>query len=178
MTTSNKIAYVASAQITCSLASLASGSTRESAVVVNDTSTADNLAAQVSVCFTIASGTPTSSGAYVNVYVAATEDGTNWPIIQKSDGTTYTTGTGDTSVGALGQPTGLRLIGVWPVMTTTSSAERTLRTLPFPVEPAFAGVLVRKWSIFIENQTGVAFSTSTVTTANYLSYTPEYTTNS
>ncbi len=132
----------------------------------------------MSLTFTIASGTPTSSGAYVNVYVAGTEDGTNWPITQKSDGTVYATGAGDGAAGAIGQPTNLRQIGTVAVMTTTSSAERTLRSQPIPVEAGFAGVLPRKWSIFVENQTGVAFSTSTATTAQYLSYTAEYTTNS
>lgn len=175
MSTSNKISYVASAQMTCTLTSLAAGSARESAVV--DNTSALDLAAEVSVTFTIASGTPTSSGAFVNVYVSATEDGTNWPIIQTSTGATYQTGGGDSSVGAFNAANPLRLIATIPVATATSSAERTLRSLPIPIEPAFGGVLPRKWSIFIENQTGVAFSTSTATSTQYVSETLILTTN-
>ena len=170
MTTTNKIAYPnASAQIACTMGSLAVTSTRESAVVDNTTNLF--LDALVSVTLTIASGTPTSTGAYVNVYANASEDGTNWPIIQKSDGTVYTTGAGDASAGILGTPGNLKLIGVINVMTTTSSGERTVRSEPFSVAAAFNNALPRKWSIFLENQSGVVFSTSTATTANYVSYT-------
>lgn len=176
-TTSNKIAYLASVQIACTFTSLATGSTRESAVVTNDTTSIDVLDALVSVCLTIASGTPGTASPSVNVYVSASEDGTLWPVLQKSDGTVYASGAGDAAAGALGTPTNLKLIGIISLMTTTSSGERTLRSEPYSVAQAFGGNLPRKWSVFVENQSGVAFSTSTVTTAQYVSYTGVYVTN-
>lgn len=175
---SNLLAYRASTQIACSFASLASGSTRESAVVVNDTSTQNNIDSLVSVTCTIASGTPSTTSPSINVYISASEDGTNWPIVQQSNGATYTTGAGDASAGALGSPTNLRLIGIIACMTTTSASERTFRSLPFSVAAACNNVMPRKWSVFIENQVGVAFSTSTTSTANYVSYTGTYVTSS
>jgi hypothetical protein len=152
-----------------------SGSARESAVVNNTSNNySDTL---VALTFTIASGTPSSNGGFVNLYANGSNDGTLWPIIQTSTGTTYQTGQGDASVGALGVPTSLRLIGTFGLTTSTSASERTFRTEPFSVANAFGGDLPPEFSIVVENQTGVAFSTSTVTTANYLQQTGVFTTS-
>jgi hypothetical protein len=175
MSTKNLIGYATSGQVTCSNASLASGSSRESAVVNNTGN--QYLDTLVSLTFTIASGTPSSNGGYVNIYANGSNDGTLWPIIQTSTGTTYQTGQGDASVGALGIPTALRLIGSFGLTTNSSASERTFRTEAYSVAAGFGGNLPPEFSIVIENQTGVAFSTSTVTTANYLQQTGVFTTS-
>jgi hypothetical protein len=113
----------------------------------------------------------------VYIYASGSIDGTLFPIVQKSDGTTFTTGAGDGSVGALATPNNLRLVGSFAFQTTTSTGERTFRTEPFSVAQAFGGVLPKKYSLVIENQTGVAFSSSTATTATYLQHGPIDTTS-
>ncbi len=161
--TNNLIGYAGSATIACTQTSLASGSTRESAVRSN-TST-KNLDDLIAVTFTIASGSPVTTVPAVNIYANGSVDGTLWPLIQLSSGAPFTTGAGDASVGALAAQANVKLIGSMLLATTTTSAERTFRTQPFSVAAGFGGVLPPAYSIMIENQVGVAFSTSTATTA-------------
>jgi len=173
--TKNLINYETGGSITATLPSLASGSAWESAVVDNSSNKfLDDL---ITVTFTIASGTPTSNGPYVNFYAAASADGTLFPQTQLSNGTTYATGTGSQSVGALGVPPNLRLIGSMALQTTNSAAERTFRTEPMSVARAFGGVLPQKYSIIVENQVGVALSSSTTTSANNIAHQPITTTS-
>lgn len=162
----NNLQYQTANQVVCGQASLANGSARESAVVDNSGNLF--LDRTVTVTFTIASGTPTSTGGYVNIYVAGSNDGTIFPRIQLTSGAPVATGAGDASVGALGVPPNLRLIGTFGLGTPSSAGERTFRTEPLSVASAFGGNLPAKFSIIIENQTGVAFSTSTTSTANFV----------
>lgn len=162
MSTKNLEAYAGSATLTCTQTSLASTSCRESAVRSN--SSALNFDDQIAVTFTIASGTPSTSGPAVNIYANGSIDGSIWPIIQLASGAVQSTGAGDASIGALGSPSNLRLIGSFGLQTTTSSGERTFRTQPFSVAQAFAGNLPQSYSILIENQVGISFSSSTATT--------------
>jgi hypothetical protein len=171
--TNNLIGYAGSATIACTQTSLASGSTRESAVRTN--TTAKNLDDLVTVTFTLASGSPTTTGPAVNIYANGSVDGTLWPLIQLSSGAPFTSGAGDASVGALGTPPNLRLIGSYGLQTTTTSAERTFRTQPFSVAAAFGGSLPSSYSIMLENSTGVAFSASTTSTAQLLEVQGVYT---
>jgi hypothetical protein len=174
--TKNLIAYGAGTQITCSIASLATGTTRESNTVSN---TASNFFdCLVSLTFTLASGSPsTASQGAINIYANASVDGTLWPIIMLSNGTVKATGAGDASIGALANPNSLQCIGSFYIQTTTSSAERTFRTPAYSLAQAFNGTLPQAFSIMIENQLGIALSTSTVTTANYLEYEGVYSTS-
>lgn len=174
--TGNKIAYAAGAGITCTMTSLASGSTRESNSVVNTTAGSSYLDYLVSLTFTIATGTP--SGAIVNVYANASIDNTLWPIVQLSSGAPKATTGADQSIGALSTPamSQTRLIGSYGIQTTASAGERTFRTPAYSVAAAFGGVLPPSFSLFVENQTGVAFSSSTATTATYLEGAGIYTT--
>lgn len=165
--TNNLIGYALPAQVACTIGSLAAGSARESAIVTNTANKYFDYL--VALTFTIITGGPSSTTAQtVNIYANATNDGTLWPIIQKSDGTTFQSGGGDAAVGALSSPPNLRLIGSMGLQSTTSSTERTFRTEPCSVASAFNGVLPPAFSIIIENQLGIALSSSTVTTANYL----------
>jgi hypothetical protein len=173
--TKNLIAYAASAQLACSIASLATGTSRESATQSNSTNLYFDYG--VALTFTIVSGTPTSTGPFVNIYAVGSVDGTIWPIIELSGGTTKTLGGGDASVGALSVPNQLSLIGQFAFQSTGSGAERTFRTEMYSVASGFNGVCPEAFSIVIENQTGIAFSASTVTTANYLDITGIYTTS-
>ncbi len=172
--TSNKLAYAGSSTLACTQTSLASGSTRESAVYTNSSTANLNQEIGVAITFTIASGSPTTNVPSVNIYANGSIDGTLWPIIQLSSGATFQTGGGDASVGALGG--GPKMIGSFALLTTTSSAERTFRTEPFPISAAF-GFVPPAISIMLENSTGVAFSTSTATTAQLVEIQPIYTTS-
>jgi hypothetical protein len=172
--TSNYEAYSSSSTLACTQTSLTSGSARESAVFSNTVS--PNFDAEVCVTFTLASGSPSTNSPSVNVYVNGSTDGTLWPIIQLSTGATYTTGTGDTSVGALGTPPNARPIGSFGIQTTTSSGERTFRTQPFSVANAF-GAVPRAFSVIVENSTGVAFSASTTSSAQLVEVVGIYSTS-
>ncbi len=173
--TNNLQGYGTSGAIACTMTSLATGSTRESAVFL--ATTASYLDYLIQLTFTMLSGAPSTAGPSVNVYASGSEDGTLWPIISLSSGAPYATGGGDSSVGALGVPPNLRLIGSFGLQTTTTSAERTFRTQPFSVAQAFGGNIPPKFSILVENQTGLSFSTSTLTTATYLEQQGIYTTS-
>ncbi len=174
--TSNKIAYAGSSTLACTQTSLASGSTRESGIYTNSSTANVYPEVGVAVTFTIASGTPSTTGPAVNIYANGSLDATLWPIIQLSSGATFSTGGGDAAVGALGSPPNVRLIGSFGLQTTTSSGERTFRTQPFPVS-AGLGVVPEALSIMVENSTGVAFSTSTATTTQLVEVVPLYTTS-
>ncbi len=169
-TTTFKEALDASTQIACTTTSLATASSRGSASVDNSTNLyADAL---VTVVITIASGTPTAAGAFVNVYVFGSEDGTNFGTINSA--TAGTPGT-DGAFGALtATPNLIGPVAQVAAVTATSSGERTFRSQPIPLAQAFGGSLPRKWGLLIENQTGLAFSTSTTTTAQYVSYSGVY----
>jgi len=152
------------AALTCTLTSLATGSTRESATKNNPSTTGD-FDYLVSLTFTLLSGSPSTTAPAINVYVGGSVDATLWPIIQLSSGAVKATGAGDASIGALGTPPNLALIGSFGLQTTTTGAERTFRTEAYSVAAAFGGTMPTAFSIFVENQSGVAF---TATTAQYL----------
>lgn len=174
MATQKKLNYATPGQLTCTLASLASGSARESQVQTNTLSGFDDY--EIVVTFTLASGSPSTNNPCVNIYASGSMDNSLWPKIQLSSGAPYITGGGDSSVGALGSVGGLRFLGTFALQTTTSSGERTFTTEPMSVASAFYGTMPEAFSIIVENQSGVAFSSSTTTTAEYVQATPLYTT--
>ena len=174
--TKNYEAYASSATVACGIASLAAGSARESGTVANTTTLAFDYL--VSLTFRIITGGPaTTTAMAVNIYANGSPDGTLWPIVELSGGTPYPTGGGDSSVGALGSPPNLFLIGSFGLQSTTSSAERTFRTQPFSVAQAFGGNVPPAFSIVVENQTGIAFSATTTTANNLLEVQPIYSTS-
>jgi hypothetical protein len=160
--------------VTCTMTSLANGSARDSAVIDNSANLF--LDDAITCTFTIISGSPSTSGASVNFYVAASPDGTLFPKVQLATGATYQTGAGDAATGALGSPNNLRLIGTFGLQSTTSAGERTFTTEPMSIMQAL-GYLPKKYSIVVENGTGVAFSASTTTTATNLNHSPLTTTS-
>lgn len=177
-TTTNLLAYGGGTQLACSFASLATGSARESASQSNTTNKYFDYL--VSITFTLASGTPSTSNPSVNVFAATSNDATLWPRIQLSSGAPFATGSGDASVGALGTGMfggGLTPLGTFAIQTTTTNAERTFRTPNYSLAANSGGSAPPAFSIIVENQTGVAFSSSTATTANYTEINGVYSTN-
>jgi hypothetical protein len=174
MATKNLENFETPGVVACTQTSLGIGSSRESAVI--DNSALQFLDDVITLTFTIASGTPSTSGASVNIYVAASPDGTLFPRVQLLTGAPFQTGAGDASVGALGAPNNLRMIGSFGLQTTVSVGERTFTTEPMSVMQAL-GYLPKKYSIIIENSTGVVFSSSTTTTAQNLNHSPLSTTS-
>lgn len=169
--TTNRPMYEGSSSLACTLTSLATGSTRESATVANPSTTGD-FDCLVALTFTIITGAPSTTGAYINIYAGAAvgngSGGFLWPILQVAGGGTKATGAGDASFGALGVPPNLALVGSFGIQTTTSNAERTFRTTVYSVAQAFGGNIPPAFSLFVENQMGIALSASTATTAQYL----------
>lgn len=125
--------------ITCTLASLASGSQRQSAAVDNSSNLFPDALVAVDVK-TNAAGT--SATGFVDVYAAGTVDG----------GTTYSGGAGGTDAAYTGKLTALARLGR---IDATANATTYLGG-PWSVAAAFGGSLPQKWSIVVDNETGAA----------------------
>lgn len=136
--------YSASNQtISCSVASLANNSQRESDNVDNTS----NLYLDTLVMVKVKTGGPGAtsvvSTGVVNVYAYGTSDG----------GTTYSdTATGVNAAITLTNPPNVPLIGV----INTVASVVTYKGGPFSVAQAFGGVLPAKWGIVVENKSGAA----------------------
>jgi len=135
----------ASQAITITASTLANGAARQSASVTSDTTNNVNDY-RVYVKPTLGSGTLSSSKA-VFVWVATSEDGTNW--------TGNATGS-DASI-TLDSPNQFFLGCAIPF-----AAVSTARGGSFSLKAACGGSVPQKWSIIVENQTGVAFTALTV----------------
>lgn len=127
--------------ISCTLASLASASARESAAVDNQTNL--YIDALVEVTVKLQAGSPASDKA-VYVYAAGSVDASTWPDAV----------TGSDAAITMNSPTQLRLLGV--IFAPTAST--TFKSEPMSVASVFGGVLPPKWSIVILNKTGIALS--------------------
>lgn len=140
MTTTTKSQYGTSAQaITCTLASLASGSARGSTAIDNTT----NLFLDSLVTVKIKTGATGSVAAdYVAVYAFATTDG----------GASYSEGFAGTDGAFSGSVSNLRLVGIiaCPAATTTYTM------VAASVAAAFGGVLPDHWGIVVLNKTSAA----------------------
>jgi hypothetical protein len=141
------VAYAASASITCSLASLASSSTvgRQSTAVDNTSNKYDDAIVTI--------GVKTSASALANdktvyVYVAATEDGTNY---DSDDAAVGATDAGYT----INSPSNLKLAAA--IYCPTSS--KTYRKV-FSVAGTLGGVMPPKWVLVVVNYTGQALDST------------------
>lgn len=139
-----KTAFGASTNLTLTLASLASGSARESTSVDNTSNLF--LDALISLDIKLATGTPASDKA-IYVYAYGSEDGTNYTD----------NATGSDAAITLRSPTNLKLIGV---ISTPDSGGLTYKSHPMSMAAAFGGILPRRWGIVVENKTGLAFSST------------------
>ncbi len=138
MATTIESKYGSSGQtITCTLASLANGSSRASTAIDNTSS----LFLDALVFIRIKSGASgTSSSGYVVVYAYGTVN----------NGTNYTEAATGTDAGlTLTSPTNLKQIGVVNVVADATSYSAG----PFSVAAAFGGVLPDHWGIVVTNVT-------------------------
>lgn len=138
------IAYASTASLTHTLASLATGSARESTAIDN-TST---LYTDVMLYYAIklATGTP-ASNLCINFYVYASVDGSNYTD----------NATGADAALTMRSPTNLILIK--PENTPTSGALVYKYTF-LSIAAAFGGNLPPKWGIVVENNTNLAFDST------------------
>lgn len=126
--------------ITITLASLANNGQRESTALDNSS----NLFQEALVGGKVKSAAAAvSATGYINVYAYGTVDG----------GTTYSDSASGTDAAiTLTNPPNARLIGVINVVANAT----TYKFGPFPVSPAFGGVLPDHWGLIFENKTGAA----------------------
>jgi hypothetical protein len=136
-----KLAYATSANLTCSLASLASSATagRESTAIDNSSNLYIDALVQLKI--QLQTGTPANDKA-IYVYAYGSEDGT-----------TYTdNATGSDAAITLRDPSNMRLIGVIPC---PDSGGVVYESQPMSVAAAFGGILPREWGIVVRNYTNV-----------------------
>lgn len=150
MTITN-IKYGTSTAITITLNSLAASATagRQATVIDNGT----NLFDDVYVTTIISTGT-VSSPVSVNVYVSGSEDGTNFDQDSAVIGATDAAYTIDS-------PTNLRLAAIINCSTSSKVYNKT-----FSIASLFGGVMPRKWTAVVVNNTGGALAAS----GNSMSY--------
>jgi hypothetical protein len=129
--------------ITCTLASLAISSYRESTAVDNTTNLW--LDALVSMGVKLQAGTPANDKA-VYVYCAGSIDGTTW-----GDAVT-----GSDAAITPNAPINLKLLGA--IWAPTSAG--TFEAGPWSVASVFGGVMPKKWSIVVWNRTGIALDST------------------
>ena len=140
--------YAADAQLTVTLASLATSSTfvagREATAVDNGT----NKYVDALLSGKITVGTTPTANTQIRVYVfAATEDTPAWPDVMDGTDSAETLTT-------IGVGNGfLKLAAVLDVDSTTS--DRTYAFGPVSVAQLFGGVLPEDWSVFVAHNTGV-----------------------
>jgi len=139
-----KLEWGTTTDITCTLASLASGSSRESTAIDNTSDKFED--AQVYLAIKLPAGSP---GADKCIYVYA---------YGSADGTNYTdNATGSNAAVTLRIPTNLRLIGA---IATPDSGGLTYKYVIGSVAAAFGGLLPPKWGIVVYNMTNLTFDST------------------
>jgi hypothetical protein len=153
MTTTDKIAYATSAALTITLNSLATSATagRQATVIDNSTNLYDD-ALVTAIVSTSASALAAPNA--VNIYVCGSEDGTNF------DEDTAVMGASDAAY-TIDAPTNLRLAAVINCSTSSKVYNKI-----FSVAQLFGGVMPRKWTVVVVNNTGQALLSS----GNSMSY--------
>ena len=144
MTTLNE-KLAASAALTITLNSLSTSATAGRQATVVDNSS--NLYVDVLVTAIISTGT-VSSPVSVNVYVSGSEDGTNF------DEDSAVMGASDAAY-TIDAPTNLRLAAVINCSTSSKVYNKV-----FSVAQLFGGVMPRKWTVVVCNNTGGALAGS------------------
>jgi len=141
-----KVAYGTAADVTITLASLASDTNllagRESAEIVN-TST---LALDYLVSGRIRAGTSPTASRSIEVWAVGSWDGTNWPDV--FDGTE----SAETVTSADIKASICRLVAA---MATASTSDRDYPFGPVSIASIFGGVVPPKFVLFVTHSTGV-----------------------
>jgi hypothetical protein len=146
MSTTLKTSYASSSTITCTLTSLANASARQSTVVDNTSNL--YIDALIGGEFTTGSGT-LSTPAFINIYVYALTDGTNY------------SGSATGSDSAWSLPTYKNVTIAATVYVNTAGTIEYFS--PRSVAACFGGVLPAKWGVIVENETGLSLSSGTIT---------------
>lgn len=150
MATTIKTQYGTEAQaITCTLASLANGASRESTKVSNLVDLFLDIL--VTVRITLANGGTIGSDKKVYVYAYGTVDDATPVFPDKVTGV-------DAAI-TLDNPTQLKLIGVIECAAYVTASVVTFTSEPLSVAQAFGGIVPEKWGIVVENKTNIAFTT-------------------
>lgn len=124
--------------ITCTLASLTTGSLRQSTAVDNSSNVFQDVLVMVKIK---TAGSGTSATGIVNVWAYGSVDG----------GTTYTDGaTGTDGAFTPTNPANARLLGVLNCVANST----TYVGGPWSVAAAFGGIMPDHWGIIVENKTG------------------------
>jgi hypothetical protein len=141
-----KVAYGTAADVTITLASLASDASllagRESAAIDN-TST---LALDYLVSGKITAGTSPTAARSIEVWAVGSWDGTNWPDV--FDGTDST----ETITSADIKSSICRLVAA---MATANTTDRVYHFGPVSIASIFGGIVPPKFAIFVVHSTGV-----------------------
>lgn len=150
-----KMEFAASAALTITLNSLASGSARESTVIDNGTN--KYLDALITIMLAIGAGT-IGAEKCANIYAYGSEDGTNFTD----------NATGSDAAITLNDPTNLKPVGMIAMPTQSLTYKGV-----FNIAQVFGGVLPRKWGIVVKNNCGIALAAS----GNSASYSGIYATS-
>lgn len=141
-----KIAYGAATNITCTLASLATGSARECTAIINSTNLF--LDAEVYLAIKLGAGV-VAADERINVHFYASMDGTNYDENV----------TGVDAALTLRAPSVLR--GPFAIPTVIAAGDSaTFKAIIPSVAKFFDGVLPYNWGFVIENQSGLALSSA------------------
>jgi hypothetical protein len=139
-----KLEFGTTTDITITLASLTTGSSRESTAIDNSSDKFED--AEVYLAIKLPTGTP---GSDKSIYVYA---------YGSADGTNYTdNATGSNAAITLRTPTNLRLIGA---IATPDSGGLTYKFVIGSVAAAFGGLLPPKWGIVVQNATNLTLSST------------------
>lgn len=133
--------YASPTGISITLASLASGSARESLAITNATA----IDAMLDIAIKLQTGTPTGQKK-INIFAYFSIDG----ALRFTDNAT-----GLNAALTMRVPSNLVLIDI---IETPDSGALTYRKPVASVAQGWGGVLPKAWGIVIENQTGVTFS--------------------
>jgi hypothetical protein len=149
MSTTDKIAYAASASITCTFGALANSATvGRCSTAIDNTS---NLYDDALVTVSLESGLSVANDKTVYVYLYGSEDGSNY----EEEESTAPTPDGSYTINS---PTIFR----GPVAIPVATASMTYNKI-FSVASMFGGVMPRKWGIIVVNYSGATLQAGSAT---------------
>lgn len=153
--------YGTSTAITCTLASLAQGSARQSAYIDNTSN--KFLDAIIYLKIKLQNTTPGSDKAIYVWFYGGSEDGALWGYTDNA--------TGSDAALTMRSPSNLR--GPF-VIVTPDTGGLEYKAVIGSVAAFFGGVLPKRWGIVVENKTNVTFSATTNPEDHVKTYTGVY----
>lgn len=156
--TTDKIAYGTSTAITITLDALATSTTvgRQGTVIDNGTNLFDDVLVTLKI---VTSASAIGSSKSVAAYNAGSEDGTNYDCDDAAIGATdagYT----------INSPTNLKVASVMNCPTSSKTYYRT-----YPVAPLYGGIMPRKWTPVVCNDTNQNLGTGCAMTYTGITWT-------